>query len=74
MPIKCVLSTLLGARRMKMSELARATGLAKNTVHALYHDRVRKVDYGVLEKICKALGCQPGDLLVYVPDEEGKPN
>ncbi|ACX52297.1 transcriptional regulator, XRE family [Ammonifex degensii KC4] len=69
MPIHCKLSTLLGERRMKMSELARKTGLAKNTILALYHDRVRKVDYRVLEKICEALGCQVGDLLVYEPED-----
>ncbi|MGB9662743.1 MAG: helix-turn-helix domain-containing protein [Moorellaceae bacterium] len=70
MPITCKLSTLLGEHRLKMSDVVRGTGLAKNTVLALYHDRVRKVDYGVLEKLCKFLNCQPGDLLVYVPDEE----
>lgn len=70
MPIRCRLSAILGERRIKMSELARQTGLAKGTILGLYHERVRKVDYSVLEKICKALDCQPGDLLVYVPDED----
>lgn len=53
-----------------MADVVRGTGLAKNTVLALYHDRVHKVDYSVLEKLCRFLDCQPGDLLVYVPDGE----
>jgi putative transcriptional regulator len=72
MPVTCRLSTILGSRRLKMADVVRGTGLAKNTVLALYHDRVRKVDYEVLGKLCRFLNCQPGDLLVYVPDEEQK--
>ena len=55
---------------MKMAEVARATGLAPNTILGLYHDRVRKVDYHVLDKLCEYLGCQVGDLLVYTPGKE----
>lgn len=69
MAITCKLSTLLGERRLKMAEVARATGLAPNTILGLYHDRVRKVDYHVLDKLCEFLGCQVGDLLVHVPSE-----
>lgn len=55
-----------------MADVVRGTGLAKNTVHALYHDRVHKVDYHVLEKLCEFLNCQPGDLLVYEPSKPAK--
>lgn len=68
MPVTCKLSTILGEKRLKMSDVVRGTGLAKNTVLALYHDRVRKVDYHVLGKLCAFLNCQVGDLLVFVPD------
>lgn len=68
MAIRSVLSTRLGEKRIKMSEVVRNTGLAKSTVHNLYHDRVRKVDYQVLDKLCKYLNCQPGDLLEYIPE------
>lgn len=71
MAITCRLSAILGERRLKMIDVARGTGLAKNTVLALYHDRVKRVDYAVLDKLCSFLNCQPGDLLVYVP-ENGK--
>jgi putative transcriptional regulator len=71
MAIHCKLSTILGEKRLKRADVVRETGLSKGTVHALYYDRVRRVDYGVLEKICKYLNCDLGDLLVYIKEEEG---
>ncbi len=68
--IKNNLSELLGKRRMKMSELADMTGLNRNTVLNLYHDRSTRIEFQVLDKICVALDIQPGDLLERVPDEE----
>ena len=70
MAIHCRLSSILGAKRLKMSDIARETGLAKATVHALYHDRVQKVDYRVIDKLCAALNCQPGDLFEYIPNKK----
>lgn len=69
MAIHCRLSTLLGERRIKMAELSRMTGVSKTTINAMYHDRVRKIDYGVLERICKALDCGLSDILEYVEED-----
>jgi putative transcriptional regulator len=66
--VVCRLSALLGERKMKMMDLARATGLSKTTVFQLYHEKATKIGLDVLAKICAALDCQPGDLLVYVPE------
>jgi len=73
MSVYCRLSTILGQKRIKMSELVRITGISKTTIHAMYHDRVQKIDYGVLNKICKALDCTIADLIEYVPDDEPLP-
>lgn len=67
MAIKVNLSRILGERRIKITELADTAGIAKNTVMALYHERAKGVTWDVLEKICAALNCQPGDLLEYIP-------
>jgi len=67
--IHCRLSTLLGEKRIKMAELSRMTGVSKTTINAMYHDRVRKIDYGVLERICKALDCGLSDILEYVEED-----
>lgn len=69
MAIHCRLSTLLGERRIKMAELTRMTGVSKTTINAMYHDRVRKIDYGVLERICEALDCKLSDIVEYVVED-----
>lgn len=63
MVIHCRLSTLLGERRIKMAELSRLTGVSKTTINAMYHDRVRTIDYSVLERICTSLDCGISDIL-----------
>ena len=72
MSVHCRLSTILGIKRIKMADLVRMTGVSKTTVNAMYHDRVKKVDYGVLDRICKALDCTIPDLIEYVPDAEAE--
>lgn len=69
MSIKINLSRILGERRLKMSEIAEQAGIAKNTVLTLYHERGKGITWEVLNKLCAALNCQPGDLLQYLPDE-----
>jgi len=69
--IECRLSTVMGAKRLKMMDVVRGTGLGKVTVWRLYHDKATKIGFDVLAKLCRFLDCQPGDLLVYVPDDDG---
>ncbi|MHB0917113.1 MAG: helix-turn-helix domain-containing protein [Thiobacillus sp.] len=64
--ISCRLSTLLGARRLKVSEVCRATGIARATLDRYYNDRVNSFDRAVLGKLCQFLHVTPGDLLVLV--------
>ena len=66
--IKNMVSTLMGYRRMKISELARLTGLKYNTVYAIYHDKTKGIDFETLNKLCYALDCNPNDIFKYIPD------
>lgn len=68
--IKILLSRKLGELRMTQKELANATGIRPNTIGELYHELVDKVSLEQLDKICEALDCQPGDLMVRVPNEK----
>jgi len=58
--------------RMKLKDLAQATGLAVNNLSILKTNKARAIRFSTLESICKALDCTPGDLLEYVPDEPEK--
>ncbi len=62
--IICRLSAILGARRIKVSDVCRATGIARATLDRYYNDRVSSFDREVLGKLCQFLQVKPGDLLV----------
>ena len=63
------LDYLLVDRRMKLKELAQATGLAVNNLSVLKTHKARAIRFSTLNSICKALNATPGDLLEYVPDD-----
>lgn len=54
---------------MTSRELAAQIGIAEQNVSTLKSGRVRGVRFTTLEAICRALDCQPGDLLEYEDDE-----
>lgn len=64
--ISCHLSTILGAKRLKVSDVCRGTGIARATLDRYYNDRVNSFDRAVLGKLCQFLQVKPGDLLVLV--------
>lgn len=64
------LSEIMGRKRIKMSELARMTGLARSTIFEFYYDKTKVVKLDTLNKFCWALECRVEDILEYVPDEE----
>ena len=68
--ISCCLSTILGAKRLKVSDVCRATGIARATVDRYYNDRVNSFDREVLGKLCKFLQVKPGELLVLVDQQD----
>ena len=64
--ISCRLSTILGAKRLKVSDVCRGTGIARATVDRYYYDKVNSFDRDVLGKLCQFLQVKPSDLLVLV--------
>lgn len=64
--ISCRLSTILGAKRLKVSDVCRGTGIARATVDRYYFDRANSFDREVLGRLCEFLQVKPGDLLVLV--------
>lgn len=61
--IKCHLSTLLGAKRLKIADVVRDTGVNRSTVNRLFHETNNRIDFETLEKLCIYLDCEVGDLL-----------
>ena len=68
--ISCRLSTILGEKRLKVSDVCRATGIARATVDRYYYDKVKSFDREVLSKLCNFLKVAPGNLLVVVEQDD----
>ncbi|MGG3839623.1 helix-turn-helix transcriptional regulator [Paenibacillus thiaminolyticus] len=67
------LSELMGRKRLKVADVVRMTGLARNTVADLYYGRSSQANFETLNKLCAALECNLEDILEYVPDNEQEP-
>ena len=70
MPIISRLDRLLLERQMTLTELAERVGVTIVNLSILKTNKARAVRFSTLEAICRELGCQPGDLLAYVPATE----
>lgn len=68
--IRCHLSTLMGKRKMKIMDVARATGLHRNTVSLLYKEEAVRIEVEAMDKLCRLFNCSVGELFEYVPDED----
>jgi len=68
--IKCHLSRMLGERKLKIADVARDTGIHRGTITRLYQETAVRIELDVIDRLCRYLGCQVGDLLEY-REEEG---
>lgn len=69
MPILVNLDVVLTKRNMKSKELAEIIGITNANLSILKSGKARAIRFSTLEAICKALDCQPADILEYVDDE-----
>ncbi len=65
MPIVVNLDIALAKKKMRSKELADAIGITEQNLSILKTGKARALRFTTLEAICKALDCQPGDLLEY---------
>ena len=62
--IICKLKKVLIRKGWTRYRLHKKTGISYPALHAMYHNRSKLYSASVLEKVCRALNCQPGDLLI----------
>ncbi|MBC5773127.1 helix-turn-helix transcriptional regulator [Pontibacter sp. KCTC 32443] len=65
MPIIINLDVMLAKRKMKSNELAEIIGLTTANLSILKTGKAKAIKLNTLESICRALDCQPGDILEY---------
>src|SRR5437016_1628312 len=61
------LDRLLAERKMRLTDLAARVGIALPNLSLLKNGKVKEIRLGLLDGLCRELGCQPGDLLVFGP-------
>ena len=66
------LDVMMAKRKMSLGELAQRVDITMANLSILKNNKARAVRFSTLEAICKALDCQPGDILEYRPDENGE--
>lgn len=68
--IKCKLSSLMGERHiLKLSEVAHATGVNRNTLTNMYYDRATRIELPIADKLCKFFECTMHELFEYSEDD-----
>ncbi len=70
MPIIVNLDVMMAKRKMSLNELASKVDLTLANLSILKNNKAKAVRFSTLEAICKALDCQPGDILEFVEGEE----
>lgn len=65
MSINVNLNVVLAKRKMKSNELARIIGITEQNLSILKTGKAKAIRLSTLDALCKALQCQPGDLLEY---------
>jgi putative transcriptional regulator len=55
----------MGERKLKMADLARDLDVHRNTIALLYYEKAKRIDFEVMDKICKYFKCSVSDLLEF---------
>ena len=65
------LDVMMAKRKMSLTELAGEVDITLANLSILKNNKAKAVRFTTLEAICKALDCQPGDILEYAPEDGG---
>ena len=60
----------MGEKRYTIVEVSKLTGMSTSTVSNLYNEKVKRLDFDTLEKLCQLFNCKVQDLIEYIPDEK----
>jgi len=70
MPIIVNLDVMMAKRKISLNELSERVDLTLSNLSILKTGKAKAIRFSTLEAICKALDCQPSDILEYVNDEK----
>ena len=64
------IDVMLAKRKMSVTELSEKVGITMANISILKNGKAKAIKVDTLNKICRALDCQPGDILEYVPSDD----
>ncbi|MBR0025706.1 MAG: helix-turn-helix transcriptional regulator [Clostridia bacterium] len=67
--IQVNLDVMMARRKMSLNELADRMGITLANLSILKNNKGKAIRFSTLDAICKALDCQPADILEYIPEE-----
>ena len=70
MPIIVNLDVMMAKRKISLNELSERVGLTLSNLSILKTGKAKAIRFSTIEAICRALDCQPSDILEYVNDEK----
>ena len=70
MAIKVNLDVLMAQKKKGLTELAKEVDITLANLSILKNNKAKALRFSTLESICKALDCQPGDILIYEDEED----
>ncbi|HHT87996.1 MAG TPA: helix-turn-helix transcriptional regulator [Clostridiales bacterium] len=65
------LDVVMARRKIGLSELAEKVDITQANLSILKNNKAKAIRFSTLDAICKALNCQPGDILEYVNEDKG---
>jgi putative transcriptional regulator len=68
MAVKVLLQEVRKSRGLSQNDLARISSMSPQNIQKIEQGDAKSITFQTLERLCKALKCQPGDLLVWVPE------
>ena len=64
------IDVMLAKRKMSVTELSERVGITMANISILKNGKAKAIKVSTLAKLCKALDCQPGDILEYLPEQK----
>ncbi|HOW23543.1 MAG TPA: helix-turn-helix transcriptional regulator [Sedimentibacter sp.] len=74
MAIIVQLDVMMAKRKIGLMELAEKINITPANLSILKNNKAKAIRFSTLDEICKALNCQPGDILEYREEEDGEEN
>ncbi|TDS17481.1 helix-turn-helix domain-containing protein [Sphingobacterium paludis] len=70
MPIRIYLDDIMSKKKVSLNDLSQKVGITLSNLSIIKNEKSKAIRLSTLDALCKALKCQPGDIMQYVDDDE----